>query len=168
MKKRKDCSECFHYDVCGASLMLNADECDDFLCKITCGMCAHHNESGFCDLIRDTTDNDGFCHRAKRRKEIMPRYIDAEKLEQRLRDFSDWCRDNRKEGVDFVLNGVLADTLIEDVQEVRHGKWLPYRFGLGVVKCSICGTVYEGGDSFRFCPKCGAKMDLRGEIDKEK
>ena len=36
----------------------------------------------------------------------MSIYIDADKLEQRLIDFSDWCRDNRKDGVDFVLNGV--------------------------------------------------------------
>ena len=49
----------------------------------------------------------------------MSRYIDADKLEQRLRDFSDWCRDNRKDGVDFVLNGVLADTPDADVQDVR-------------------------------------------------
>ncbi len=46
-----------------------------------------------------------------------------------------------------------------NVEEAKHGKWLPYRFGLEVVKCSICGAVYEGGDSFRFCPKCGAKID---------
>lgn len=91
----------------------------------------------------------------------MPRYIDAEKLEQRLRDFSDWCRDNRKDGADFVLNGMLADTPTADVQEVRHGKWdvedlTPY--------CSICHrpSEYECDGVHSqplFCPNCGAKMD---------
>lgn len=50
-----------------------------------------------------------------------------------------------------------------DVEEVKRGKWLSYRFGLGVVTCSICGAVYDGGDSFRFCPKCGSKMELEEE-----
>ena len=49
-----------------------------------------------------------------------------------------------------------------DVQEVRRGKWLTDRFGMERAICSICGTVYEGGDSFRFCPNCGAKIDLGG------
>lgn len=55
---------------------------------------------------------------------------------------------------------ILCEQPDVDVEEAKRGKWLPYRFGLGVVKCSICGAVYEGGDSFRFCPKCGAKMNL--------
>ena len=47
-----------------------------------------------------------------------------------------------------------------DVVEIRHGKWLTDRFGMERSICSNCGAVYDGGDSFRFCPKCGAKMDL--------
>ena len=93
----------------------------------------------------------------------MSRYIDAEQFEKRLMDFSRWCRDNRKDGVDFVLNGVLADTPTADVQEVKHGKWLADRFGMERAICSVCGAVYEGGDSFRFCPKCGTKMDGDGK-----
>lgn len=27
----------------------------------------------------------------------MPRYIDADKLEKELTDFSNWCRDDRKQ-----------------------------------------------------------------------
>lgn len=56
--------------------------------------------------------------------------------------------------------GECSDWFTTDIQEVKHGKWLTYKFDLEVVSCSICKAVYEGGDSFRFCPKCGAKMDL--------
>lgn len=66
--------------------------------------------------------------------------------------------DGWNSAIDIILSAPTAD-----VQEIKHGKWLPYRFGLGVMKCSICGAVYDGGDSFRFCPKCGTKMDLEDD-----
>ena len=148
MKDEKDCSECFHHDVCALSLILNADECKEFLCKITCGMCAHHHESGFCDLIRDTTDNDGFCHRAKRREEIMPRYIDANKL-------CEVCRNSVGKVVD--CNDIMRIPLA-DVREKNRGKWLhPSK---NIAKCSECGCARDIRDQFgwNFCPVCGAQM----------
>ena len=45
----------------------------------------------------------------------MARYIDAEVLKSRLEDFSRWCKDGRKEGVDFVLDCPLSDTDTADV-----------------------------------------------------
>ena len=45
----------------------------------------------------------------------MARYIDAEVLKSRLEDFSRWCKDGRKEGVDFVLDCPLPDTDTADV-----------------------------------------------------
>lgn len=39
----------------------------------------------------------------------MPRYIDANKLRERLETFSRWCNDERKDGVDFVLSCALPD-----------------------------------------------------------
>lgn len=92
----------------------------------------------------------------------MANYIDRDALAQDMKE-----RLNNINGgnyIDYQFGYELAIRRIEnepaaDVQEVKHGKWLPYKFGLEVVACSICGAVYEGGDSFRFCPKCGAKMD---------
>lgn len=80
----------------------------------------------------------------------MPRYIDAEKIK-----YTEYINGDVTVSKDLVEKIPTADA-----QEVKHGKWLNYRFGLEVVTCSICRAVYEGGDSFRFCPKCGAKMDL--------
>ena len=60
----------------------------------------------------------------------------------------------------------LLDTVpTEDVQEVRHGKWLYEDSDIGWTdyKCSDCGniisTVDQDEDLYSCCPYCGAKMD---------
>ena len=45
----------------------------------------------------------------------MARYIEANALKERLEDFSKWCRDGRKQGVDFVLDCPLPDMPTADV-----------------------------------------------------
>ena len=45
----------------------------------------------------------------------MARYIDADALKERLEDFSKWCRDGRKQGVDFVLDCPLPNIPTADV-----------------------------------------------------
>lgn len=100
----------------------------------------------------------------------MPRYIDAEtipdlfdekfKETQKLIEAGETQLDNLAEGFAEAEKIVLFKASTADVQEVRHGKWLADRFGMERAICSVCGAVYEGGDSFRFCPNCGAKMDL--------
>ena len=66
--------------------------------------------------------------------------------------------------------------LAADVEEVRHGKWLPSRNGINPIRCDKCNMpalfVHEqdgfGGFGFyrcpsNYCPNCGAKMDGKGE-----
>ena len=94
----------------------------------------------------------------------MPRYIDAEVLKSRLEDFSRWCKDRRKEGVDFILDCPLPDIPTADVAPVVHGRWIDK--GEYAV-CMECGgrssTQYNGVEPIplmtQFCPNCGAKMD---------
>ena len=50
------------------------------------------------------------------------RYIDADALKERLEDFSKWCKDERKQGVDFVLDCALPNTPTADVVEVVRCK----------------------------------------------
>jgi hypothetical protein len=45
----------------------------------------------------------------------MTRYIDGNALKERLEDFSKWCKDGRKQGVDFVLDCPLPNTPTADV-----------------------------------------------------
>lgn len=53
-----------------------------------------------------------------------------------------------------------------DVQEVRHGHWISNDLGgyKWAYYCSECGWVdgYPFNDRHKYCPKCGAKMDLKG------
>lgn len=53
-----------------------------------------------------------------------------------------------------------------DVVEVKHGKWeIKTVRGESELYCSVCGNssgiLYE----YRFCPNCGAKMDLEDDND---
>lgn len=91
----------------------------------------------------------------------MPRYINADQIVY-------WIRHTSRDGLEDDVRRVAFKDAIEriptaDVQEVKHAKWLTYGFGLEAVACSNCGAVYESGDSFRFCPKCGAKMGWEEE-----
>lgn len=97
----------------------------------------------------------------------MSRCIDAEKLEQRLRDFSDWCRDNRKDGVDLVLNCMLTVIPTADMQEIKHGRWIRATT-YGSYICSICSAMDTDCDDYygnhrvldqQYCPDCGARLE---------
>ena len=105
----------------------------------------------------------------------MPKYIDTDTFEKFLQDeieetrlhLEDSCGDEYYEMAVVAREVALRQVLFKlkseltiDVPEAKLGKWLKSRFDPEVVTCSICGTVYEGGDSFRFCPECGAKMGL--------
>ena len=61
---------------------------------------------------------------------------------------------------------------IEDVVEVKHGYWKQKRYeggfmdGTNFEECSICRYRRYFDDirfklTFDYCPKCGAKMDLK-------
>ena len=48
-----------------------------------------------------------------------------------------------------------------DVAPVRHGRWLPQVvLGEKAWDCSECKTL--GSPHWKWCPVCGAKMDLEG------
>ena len=49
-----------------------------------------------------------------------------------------------------------------DVEPVRHGRWVPSKFRNEIERCSKCGKVFRHSSfyGYKFCPSCGAKMDL--------
>lgn len=49
-----------------------------------------------------------------------------------------------------------------DAEPVAHGRWIERPFLLGTTHvCSECGDYYGMPHGvFKFCPNCGAKMDL--------
>ena len=60
-----------------------------------------------------------------------------------------------------------------DAVPVVHGRWLEWWPGLSVImtgeemlwQCSVCTAKYAEKENYRYCPNCGAKMDL--EVDGE-
>ena len=61
------------------------------------------------------------------------------------------------------LDQFLAGVPTAEAELVRHGKWEEcfedWRQQISGNKCSLCGFIYFG-DVFKYCPHCGAKMDL--------
>lgn len=46
-----------------------------------------------------------------------------------------------------------------DVVPMRHGRWKAYS-DCGVTRCSVCDWSIEECIDYKYCPNCGAKMDL--------
>lgn len=90
----------------------------------------------------------------------MSRYIDADKF---LQDEIKRCGRVPLVGCCTTDNESLAYLLAKastaDVVEGKYGRWKGA--GLGDYLCSECWEVYSGGNEFKYCPNCGAKMDGR-------
>lgn len=67
------------------------------------------------------------------------------------------------DGVDAVDVSDIEKIPAADVEPVRHGEWLLRHIGAGHYwECSVCHTnpcIYVT-EHTKFCPNCGAKMDL--------
>ncbi|MCM0708682.1 DUF2797 domain-containing protein [Faecalicatena sp. BF-R-105] len=93
----------------------------------------------------------------------MSDLISRETLKSRLEDFSEWCRDGRKQGIDFVLDCPLPNMESVDAAPVTHGRWIRLQHS-GEIVCSNCGRRLRknGGNDYAdcepFCPNCGADM----------
>ena len=84
---------------------------------------------------------------------------DADVCEQYPDGYCDWGFG--RETVESTLKNVPA----ADVEPVRHGRWVDKKGGFwDVAKCSVCGSPCPtAGIPPRYCPNCGAKMDLEDE-----
>lgn len=98
----------------------------------------------------------------------MPEYIDREKSMHYLEDYynkmngmNPWYYTGFKNAV-----GLLEHVEKSDVAPVIHGKWELRHEGYGHYwECSVCNTnpcIYVTRNT-KFCPNCGAKMDLGEE-----
>lgn len=92
----------------------------------------------------------------------MPRYIDAERL-------CELARNHINKSID--CNDIMRFPLA-DVQEVRHGYWIPSPDGINPIICSECNMpapFVAGENEFgdfdfcrypsKYCHGCGARMD---------
>lgn len=71
---------------------------------------------------------------------------------------------------------VVRDFPAADVAPVVHGRWLNFYGDFTCAECSECGAIYDVVDvkpsgeifgefekEYKFCPNCGAKMDLEDD-----
>jgi hypothetical protein len=66
------------------------------------------------------------------------------------------------------LCDIVAEIPSEDVQPVKHGRWIDNGICDSMLSaCSICGYSC-GAYSFNYCPNCGAKMDDDSRYDAQK
>lgn len=80
----------------------------------------------------------------------MPEYIDKNKLLQALKKMEDV-----RDCISFVEQTPKASVAV-----ISEGKWLIESTQITKAVCSACGTNYqEYYKHFRYCPRCGAKMD---------
>lgn len=59
------------------------------------------------------------------------------------------------------IGSIIAAIPKADVQEIKHAKWIEYKYKL---ECSNCNTLIDIDDvpkkiCLNYCPNCGAKMD---------
>ena len=66
-----------------------------------------------------------------------------------------WAREFYPEEKQFQSAVINAPTI---PPPVVHGRWKGA--GMGDYYCSLCQETFSGGDEFKYCPNCGAKMDL--------
>ena len=74
-------------------------------------------------------------------------------------------------GFQYAIKLIKRFNVSEEVAPVRHGRWkLCYeddRHQIEGDECTACGFQHYGTaiNHYRYCPACGAKMDLGDESD---
>lgn len=65
------------------------------------------------------------------------------------------------------IEAMLSALPAADVAEVRHGRWSPVAFGIGICttkyQCSVCKQDKYVDRPCKYCPNCGARMDKEDE-----
>ena len=84
-----------------------------------------------------------------------------------LQEDPDWCLISEESLFELAENDCPLIEVPEDVQPVKHGRWLFYKPPNDWAKmrlstksfyvCNICGNIEDRETNY--CSKCGAKMD---------
>nr|DAW09714.1 MAG TPA: Nin one binding (NOB1) Zn-ribbon like [Caudoviricetes sp.] len=96
----------------------------------------------------------------------MPRYIDADKLNAKLMDEYYGMISDESMKI-YKIMQMLDNAPTADVREVKYAKNLQSRFKW-TFECSHChwcddDTYCCDSSEFKFCPNCGAKIDLEDD-----
>lgn len=98
------------------------------------------------------------------------RPIDAEEIEKTLQDAADYAMNEKKDPMqaaafDVARSLVVAASTVK-ADPMTHGRWEEAGV-IGYERCSYCKNCYvpaglATGTKWKYCPECGAKMDLEG------
>ena len=104
----------------------------------------------------------------------MPRLIDADVLKEKILSLTGMFDDGGfYVGMDAVLGMIDFQNAIDPESLRPHGRWEKSEdgcFGLALLECSLCrGECFDIDEdielvNYRYCPNCGAKMDLEEEM----
>ena len=87
----------------------------------------------------------------------MPEYIEREKVLSKAAPV-EGCFSDMISAYDVIMLPAA------DVAPVRHGRWIASHDEF--CACSICKSpVYVGWNQTKYCPNCGAKMDMRSTVN---
>lgn len=97
----------------------------------------------------------------------MPRYIDADSTIRAICGTKCGCeRDECGYEIPCQQVQMIEATPTTDVRKNVHGEWISTDL-TGFERCSVCGALWgvdiTGNLFCCYCPRCGAKMDLKGE-----
>ena len=110
----------------------------------------------------------------------MPRYIDADKLKESLKELKAEGNNQKyiqglQDAIDGYFPQIIDDEPTADVQPVKHGRWIygENDDGQDGIFCSECEhfvpwfyEYYDKSDDLindnPRCPNCGCKQDLEG------
>lgn len=90
-------------------------------------------------------------------------YIEEKPMSDLIQKIIDYCYSDNKskltaKDVIFMVMDCTVEHTVEDVQPVKHGKWLISSDGY-YPYCSECGKEPKSREMTKFCAECGAKMD---------
>lgn len=75
-----------------------------------------------------------------------------------------WEDDSGIKSMGYVRKGQIDSMPTIEAEPVKHGRWIdkedPYGFFDTIPVCSECGHTTKMREKYRYCPNCGAKMDL--------
>ena len=89
----------------------------------------------------------------------MPEYIERETAIDSSNIITVQTREYNS--IEVIPVDCIADLPAADVVEVVHGRWEVYLGGKEIM-CSACKATFftEDGETSKYCPNCGARMDL--------
>ena len=110
---------------------------------------------------RNTCNGKMSCIQMKRMVESIPA---ADVVSRCAYNQAAWERDQAIKQLREDYGVGLGEKKSADVAPVRHGKWIGKPIsGFATVRCSVYRETFsENSGRWKFCPNCGAKMDLEG------